>query len=111
MDELIRQLSTGKHPIAAERSKTVEELKEQVDRKYVLIKFTDTKGGTELGFALDESLSQIDESVFEVGKGTVCLAGELELNYEKVRCVTYLNLETLKGEGYLELLDPPAPSS
>lgn len=101
MNEFVQSLTVGNHPVAAERCKDAQELKEMIDRKYMLIKFTETRGGTELGFPLDEEKSNWQDADFENGTGSVHLEGNLELNYEKVRFVCDINLDTLKGEGHL----------
>ncbi len=46
MDELGQRLSEGDHPVATQRYKSAEELKQAIDRGYVLVKFTTkyTKG-------------------------------------------------------------------
>jgi len=105
MNELVERLSTGRHPVATVRYKTPKELKECVDRKFVLVKFTGTNGGTELGYKLDTERSKTDGADFEAGTGTVTLVGELSLNYENVRCVADIDLATLTGTGNLEILD------
>jgi len=105
MDELVQKLSEGDHPIVTQRYKTVEELKQAIDRGYVLIKFTDTRGGTELGIRLDNSLSAWDKADFAKAAGSVHLAGDLTLNYVKVRCVADVDLAGLAGKGHLEIRD------
>ncbi len=50
MDELVQRLSEGEHPVIAGRAESAEVLKESIDRGYVLIKFTETRGESNLGF-------------------------------------------------------------
>lgn len=102
MDELVKKLSNGRHPVTAERAGTVDELEKQIERKFVLIKFTETKGGTELGYELDDERSHLGDADFTAGTGSVRLVGQLSLNYEKVRCIADIDLATLQGEAYLE---------
>ena len=104
MDELVARLSEGKHKVSAERYKTVKELKEATDRDYVLIKFTETKGGTELGIKLDRAQSVLNTGDFEAGTGTVTYVGTLVLNYNEVEMHAEIDLSTLKGEGFLKLI-------
>lgn len=104
MSELVKHLSNGRHPIIAEQYKDVMDLKQSIDREFVLIKFTDTKGGTELGFKLDQTLSDTNNASFEDKSGKVHLVGELTLDYERVRFVADIDLSTLQGEGHLEVL-------
>lgn len=106
MDELVERLAQGDHPVIASRAKTSVELKQSIDRGYVLIKFTDTRGGTEIGLRLDGTpdLSQAD---FEHSTGTIHLAGNLTLNYVKVRGIAEIDLANLQGRRHLEILEEP----
>ena len=105
MNELVERLANGEHPVSTARYKTAAELKECIDRQFVLVKFTGTRGGTELGYKLDMSRSNIGDADFGNGSGRVMLAGELTLNYVKVRCVAEIDLATLVGSGHLEILE------
>jgi hypothetical protein len=104
MDELVQRLSQGDHPIVTHRADSAEELKESIERGYVLITFTDTRGGTELGVRLDEAATDLNGTDFEQATGTVHLAGTLTLNYVQVRCVADVDLASLAGQGHLEIL-------
>jgi hypothetical protein len=103
VDELVQRLAEGDHPVVASRSESVEELQNSIDRGYVLVKFTDTRGGTELGLRLDEAATDLSAADFEASKGSVHLVGNLTLNYVKVRCVADIDLATLEGKGHLEI--------
>jgi hypothetical protein len=105
MDELVQRLSEGEHPIITQRYKSAEELKQAIDRGYVLVKFTDTRGGTELGVRLDSTMTNLGGADFSRPAGSVHLAGNLTLNYVKVRCVADVDLATLEGQGHLEILE------
>ena len=104
MNELVERLTKKSNKVAVERSKNAAELKEQIDREFVLIKFTETQGGTELGYKLDMERSKLDDADFDKVKGNVLLVGELTLNYDRVRCFADVNLRTLKGKGHLEVI-------
>lgn len=103
MDGLVKKLSEGEHSVEASlrNEKTGKALKERIDMGYVHIKFTDTKGGTELGVRLDPADTNLSEADFDNQTGTVHLEGGLTLNYVKVRCIADINLDTLTGKGYL----------
>jgi len=58
----------------------------------VLITFTNTRGGTELGVRIDETLTDLSGADFEQGGGIVHLADNLVLNYVKVCCVADIDL-------------------
>ncbi len=103
-DDLVKYLSEGEHPVEASLrpEKNVQALKECIDRGYVHVKFTNTRGGTELGVRLDNNVTNLSKADFDNNTGAVHLVGGLTLNYVKVRCITYIHLETLTGKGHLE---------
>ena len=104
MDELVQRLAEGEHPVVTQRYKSTDELKQAVDRGYVLVKFTDTRGGTELGLRLDQTLTDLSRADFVQATGVAHLVGQLTLNYVKVRGVADIDLTTLAGKGHLEIL-------
>jgi uncharacterized protein YbdZ (MbtH family) len=73
--------------------------KEAIDRGYVHIRFTDTKGGTEVGVRLDGDTSDFSAADFENGKGHAHVEGSLTLDYVKVKCIADIDLSTLAGKG------------
>lgn len=105
MNELVERLTKGLHPIIAERCASSDELREQIERGFVLLKFSNTNGGTELGSQLDMQLTNIDNANFESGTGNVHLVGDLTLNYDKVQLIADIDLASLKGKGQLVLID------
>lgn len=107
MNELVQRLSQGNHPVEASLrpEKTVAALKESIERSYVHIKFTNTKGGTELGVKLDPEASNFNSADFFRQTGKVHLVGNLTLNYVKVKCIADIDLETLAGSGHLEPIE------
>jgi uncharacterized protein YbdZ (MbtH family) len=94
---LVDRLCAGSHPVEASLrpERTVEALKEAIDGGYVFVRFTDTRGGTEVGIRLDSA-------DFTSTDGQVQLAGTLNLDFEDVRCSARIDLATLTGEGRLE---------
>jgi hypothetical protein len=82
-----------------------------VDRNYVHVKFTETRGGTELGFRLEPEYSDLSKADWANGKGEVRLAGRLKLDGVPVRCVADIDLAKQEGWGHLEILEEePAPA-
>ena len=108
MNELVARLCEGKHSIAAERAKDAAELKESLDRGFILLKFTDTQGGTELGFKIDTARSNFSDADLSEGRGVISLVGELVLNYDRVRIKAEIDVAKLAGTGCLELLQSEA---
>lgn len=106
MNELVQRLSEGEHPVTVGGPQpSLEELKKRVtDMKYVFIKFTDTRGGTDLGVRVDSDNTDLRQANFEQGSGTAHIEGTLTLNYVKVRCIANIDLSTLNGTGHLVAL-------
>jgi uncharacterized protein YbdZ (MbtH family) len=100
---LVERLCDGDHPVVAglRPENTVKLFKEAIDRNYVHVKFTRTKGGTELGVRLDRDACDFSEADFQAGTGLVHIEGGLTLDYVKVRCITDISLGTLEGRGHL----------
>jgi uncharacterized protein YbdZ (MbtH family) len=100
---LVEKLCKGRHRVEASLrpEKTAKALKDRIDMGYVHIKFTETKGGTELGVRLDRDTLDLSQADFESQAGAVHLEGELTLDYVKVRCIADLDLKTLAGKGHL----------
>lgn len=103
-EPLVDRLSVGGHPIVVSQrpEPSVKALKDALDSGYLRIKFTDTKGGTELGIKVDKEASDLTEANFEEGTGQVRVVGGLTLDYTKVRCTAKIELKTLAGTGYLK---------
>jgi hypothetical protein len=104
MDELVEKLSSGNHPVEAARpDKSLKSLKACVDRKYVHIMFKET--GTELGTELDLAKCELNALKSGATAGKIHLEGALTLNYEKVRVIADIDLESLEGTGSLQPID------
>ena len=101
-DDLVAFLSDGDRPVQA-TAQSVEQFVDRVKAGYVNIRFTDTRGGTEVGVRLDAEASDTAGADLESCKGNVRIAGNLTLNYRPVRLVAEVALETLVGSGRLLL--------
>jgi len=102
-DNLVGFLSEGTHPveIGLRPEKSLKLFKAAIDRGYVHVKFTDTRGGTELGVRLDPASCDFSDADFDTGVGKVRLVGGLTLNYIPVNCHAVVELASLSGEGRL----------
>ena len=100
---LVDKLCEGNHTVEVglRPEKSVTRFKEAIDRDYVHINFTQTEGGTELGFRLNRGASDFSAADFENGKGTAHIEGNLTLDYVKVKCVADIDLSNLAGTGHL----------
>ena len=106
-DDLIKRLATGDHPveICLRPERTLTVLQECINRGYVHIKFTDTKGGTELGVRLNRDASDFSQADFENHAGRVQLVGSLTLNYVKIKCIADIDLASLAGQGHFNIVE------
>jgi len=102
-ETLVSRLSKGRHPVESSLrpEKTVQALKDRIDLGYVHIKFTETRGGTELGIRLDRDATDVSQADFESQTGTVHLEGDLTLDFVRVRCIADIDLQTFSGKGHL----------
>jgi hypothetical protein len=107
MNELVQRLSQGDHPVTVGGpTPSLKEFQKRINEMgYVFIKFTDTRGGTDLGVRIDQNATDSSKAQFEQGKGLVHVEGTLTLNYVYVRCVADIDLATLSGTGHLVVLE------
>jgi core binding factor beta subunit len=106
MDELTGRLATDQ-PVAVGGSlHSLEDLRRRVEEiEYVFVKFTETRGGTDLGVSLDRAACDVSAADFDQGSGTIHVEGSLILNGDPVRCIADIDLATLKGTGHLTSVD------
>lgn len=108
MSDLVKRLANGRHRLVFGRPGHAggpAELEAAIGRKFVQLKFTETRGGTELGFSLDDHACDLVAADFARGQGRVHLEGSLTLDYVPVRLIADVDLATLEGEGRLELVE------
>ena len=111
MNELTERLTTEQPVLMGGTDPTVEELRDRTgEMGYVLVKFTETRGGTELGFPLDRDATDLSSANFDEGTGTVHVEGNLILNGDPVRCIADIDVATLRGTGRLAL-EEKAPAA
>lgn len=105
---LMDRLTAGVHPVVPglRPERTAVALRESIERGYVLVRFTETRGGSELGVTVDPDASDLSAADFDAGSGTVHLVGDLTLDFEAARCLVDLDLGTLRGSGRLERTAP-----
>jgi len=110
MSELVDRLCESDHPVELplRPERSARNLKDWIDRNFVHVRFTDTRGGTELGFKLDRQQSDLTMANFDAPKGVVKLVGQLTLDYVSVQCIAEIDLGTLTGQGHLVRLDKEA---
>jgi uncharacterized protein YbdZ (MbtH family) len=106
---LVERLCEGDHTVevALRPERSAASFKAAIDREYVHIKFTQTRGGTELGVRLDQEASDFSAADFQNGTGTAHVEGNLTLDYVKVKCIADIDLSTLTGRGRLAEVGTP----
>ncbi|MFE3031371.1 hypothetical protein ACFXKY_06950 [Streptomyces canus] len=106
MDELTQRLSTDQPVEVGGPNPSLEEFRTRLDEiGTVFIKFTETRGGTDLGIQLDRPASDTSQADFDRGSGNVHVEGTLILNDDPVRCIADIDLATLKGTGRLKVVE------
>jgi hypothetical protein len=110
MNELVQRLTDGEHPvIVGGHQPDLADFKQRVEELgYVFIKFTQTRGGTDLGMRVDKQATNVSKADFAQGRGSVHVEGLLTLNYEHVRCIADIDLATLSGTGRLAIEEQKA---
>jgi hypothetical protein len=104
MNDLTERLSVDQLIIPGGSDPTVDELRERTgEMGYVLVKFTETRGVTELGFPVDREATDLSGADFDEGTGNVHIEGDLVLNGDPVRCIADIDLATLTGTGRLRV--------
>lgn len=112
INELVQRLSEGKHEVViGHRDESYEEIKQRIEDGYIHIKFTQTKGGTELGINVDLNNTNLKELDFNKGEGLLHIEGTTNLNYNAVRCIADIDLATRKGEGCLQVVEEESVNS
>jgi hypothetical protein len=105
VDELTQRLSTGQPVVVGGLNPSLEELKRRLEIGYVFIKFTETRGGTDLNLRLDRAATDLSRADLDKGSGTLHVEGLLILNDDPVRGIADIDLATLKGTGQLVLVE------
>ena len=113
MNDLVQRLAEGSHPVevSLRPERTIKLFKEMIDRGHVLVKFTQTRGGTELGVPLDKARSDLTQANFDEGTGKVRVCGDLTLDYVPVTVVADIELPSMQGQGHLEIRSEQQPSA
>jgi hypothetical protein len=104
VNDLVQRLSEGQHPVEVRvhPDGDLNALQAALERGHVHIRFTGTRGGTELGIPLDRERSNLADADFTSQSGNLRIVGDLVLDYEPVRCIADIELPTLRGQGKLE---------
>lgn len=107
MNDLVERLSVSDHPVevSLRPERTTRALRACLERGIVHIRFTDTRGGTELGMAVDAERTDLTGGDFTNASGTITLVGHLTLDFVKVILSANIDLSTLAGRGRLQRVE------
>jgi hypothetical protein len=108
MNELTQRLTVDQPVVVGGPDPSLEELERRLNEiGHVFIKFTETRGGTDLGIRVDRPACDDSAADFGNGTGTVHIEGTVTLNHDPVRCIATIDLGTLTGTGHLVLVEEP----
>ena len=82
----------------------LKKLQRAIENGYLLVKFTQTNGGTELGCNTKNSDSENKCVIDEVNR-TIQIVGRLKLDFTPVRLRAAVNLDTFEGKAKLEVIE------
>jgi uncharacterized protein YbdZ (MbtH family) len=102
-NDLVKRLMK-EQPVELIRYKDADKLKKAAENGYVLVKFTGTQGGTELGANVknDDPKCQV---TFNEQEKTATIHGRLKLDFTPVHLIATINLDTFQGQGHLMVVD------
>jgi uncharacterized protein YbdZ (MbtH family) len=103
---LVERLSHGDHQVevAGLGDDPLRRLRERIELGHVMVRFPETRGGTELGVRFDPKQVDFAGCDLEAGKGRLPLRGELTLDGTRVRVHADIDVANMTGRGRLEVL-------
>lgn len=103
---LVERLSSGDHPVEVTGlgDDPLAHLRERIDLGHVMVRFPETRGGTELGVRFDPKSLELAGCDLDAGRGQLPLRGDLTLDGTRVRVHADIDLSNMKGRGHLEVL-------
>jgi uncharacterized protein YbdZ (MbtH family) len=103
---LVERLSEGDHPVEVVGlgEDPLQRLKERIHLGHVMVRFPETRGGTELGVRFDPKALELADCDLDAGKGELALRGDLTLDGARVRVHANINVARMAGRGRLEVL-------
>lgn len=109
MNELVKRLSEEqKIEVSLRPEADRESFRAALERGYVHVLFPATRGGTELGIALDREASDLDSAAADDAGGRLHLEGDLILDDVPVRFVGDVEVASLQGTGRLQPFEDAA---
>jgi uncharacterized protein YbdZ (MbtH family) len=105
---IVARLSGGNHPVelSLSTSHDLTGLRSAVRQGYLLLRFTGTRGGTELSIRIDPELSDLSALSDEDPRGKIHVAGDVTVDFQPARCRAWIDLPSLTASGHLEPVVP-----
>jgi uncharacterized protein YbdZ (MbtH family) len=103
---VVEKLSHGYHPveIIGVGEDPLRRLRERIELGHVMVRFPETRGGTELGIRFDPKGLELAGCNLDAGTGELRLRGELTLDGTRVRVHADIDVSRMAGRGRLEIL-------
>jgi uncharacterized protein YbdZ (MbtH family) len=103
---VVETLSRGDHPVevAGLGEDPLRRLRERIQLGHVMVRFPETRGGTELGVRFDPRALELAGCDLDAGRGKLALRGELTLDGTRVRVHADIDVASMAGRGRLEVL-------
>jgi uncharacterized protein YbdZ (MbtH family) len=103
---LVERLSHGEHPVEVTGlgDDPLRRLRERIEMGHVMVRFPETRGGTELGVRFEPRNLELSSCDLNAGSGQLPLRGDLTLDGTRVRVHADIDVATMTGRGRLEVL-------
>jgi uncharacterized protein YbdZ (MbtH family) len=103
---VVETLSRGDHlvEVAGLGEDPLRRLRERIELGHVMVRFPETRGGTELGVRFDPKALELAGCDLDAGRGKLALRGELTLDGTRVRVHADIDVASMAGRGRLEVL-------
>jgi uncharacterized protein YbdZ (MbtH family) len=103
---LVARLSEGDHRVEVVNpgKDPLQRLRERIQLGHIMLRFPETRGGTELGVRFDPKALKLAGCDLDAGKGELRLQGDLTLDGTRVRVHADIDVASMAGRGRLEVL-------
>jgi uncharacterized protein YbdZ (MbtH family) len=80
-------------------------LRERIELGHIMVRFPETRGGTELGIRFDPKTLELAGCDLEARQGMLALQGRLTLDGTRVCVHATINVADMAGRGWLEIVN------
>jgi hypothetical protein len=97
VDRLVEFLTSDEHPVTMDRYASAADVAEAVGDGVLLLRCTDTRGGTELSFEVATDAAERTAQSIGASQPRFEVMGSLTLNDEDLRVTASIDAESLTG--------------